>query len=169
MPKLPATPPPVVGTPGVLLKPPAYPPPGRAADPAQYLKSEDLPGVRVWRVGGDFAPREIRVEDAAVIPAGGRLGIKFLTPSGSRLRGTLRLRNLAKFQLTLSSTAKRSVVLGHRICRASSLTSSAARLICDVFCRAFVSRDCRWHTSSLRRIAPEPGERPRWRRTCCIP
>ena len=33
----------------------------------QFLKSEDLPGVCVWRVGGDFFPREIWLEQVAVV------------------------------------------------------------------------------------------------------
>ena len=33
----------------------------------QYLKTEDLPGVRVWRVGGDFIPQEIWLEEVAVV------------------------------------------------------------------------------------------------------
>ena len=40
------------------------PPPQRSQ---QCLKTEDLPGVRVWRVGGDFVPHEIWLEEVAVV------------------------------------------------------------------------------------------------------
>ena len=39
----------------------------------QYLKTEDLPGVRVWRVGSDFIPREIWLEEVPVIHRQGKL------------------------------------------------------------------------------------------------
>ena len=43
---------------------PVGPPPQRSQ---QCLKTEDLPGVRVWRVGGDFVPHEIWLEEVAVV------------------------------------------------------------------------------------------------------
>eukprot|EP00435_Cladocopium_sp_Y103_P073976 s9_g46.t1 len=64
---------------------PDHPPPGRSQRPPepknppsqgsrqQFLKTEDLPGVRVWRSGADHIPHEIWLEQVPVIQNSGRL------------------------------------------------------------------------------------------------